>query len=169
VRQGALFAVVAAIAGGLAGTTAGAADHSISQKAIGGARLGLTRAAYLRSFGRPTITTRFGHGMKRMVYADRKFAIYLSRKGRGIAILTSAERYRTKTGVGPCSRLKALKRAYPGRLQVKRRAGHVVAYRLRHLLFVAQAGQVGAVMLANPAFPTSVAVNAGQCGGGEEE
>lgn len=161
--------VFAVLAAGLAVGSAGAPDNRISQRAIGGAGLGLTRAGYIHRFGQPSFTTRFGHGMTRLVYANRELAIYLSRTGRGIAVLTSAKEYRTPAGVGPCSTIAALKKAYPGgRLTVKRRARHVVAYRLRRLLFAAPGGKVGAVMLANSAFPSSVAVNAGQCGGGEE-
>ncbi len=157
------------LAAGLAVSSAGAPGHRINQRAIGQAGLGLTRAGYIHRFGKPSITTRFGRGMTRLVYADREVAIYLSRRGRGIAVLTLAREYRTPAGIGPCSTIAALKKAYPGgRLTVKRRAHHVVAYRLRRLLFAAPGGKVGAVMLANSAFPLSVAVNAGQCGGGEE-
>ena len=168
VRQAASILALCALAATLAGTLGGASDHRVTQKVIGGAKLGLPRSAYIRAFGKPSFTSRFGHGLKRMVYANRELAVYLSRRGRGIAVLTSAKEYRTHAGVGPCSKIRALKKAYRGRLVAKRRAGHIVAYRLRRLLFVAQAGQVGAVMLSNSAFPASVAVNAGQCGGGEE-
>jgi hypothetical protein len=168
-RQGVFLVVFAVVAAGFAVGSVGAPNREISQRAIGGAGLGLTGAGYVHRFGKPSFTTRFGGGMTRLVYADRKVAIYLSRKGRGIAVLTSAKEYRTAAGVGPCSTIAALKKAYPGRLTVKRRAGHVVAYRLRRLLFAAPGGKVGAVMLANSAFPSSVAVNAGQCGGGEED
>jgi hypothetical protein len=168
-RQGVLLVVFAVAAAGFAVGSVGAPNRGISQRAIGGASLGLTRAGYVHRFGKPSFTTRFGGGMTRLVYADREVAIYLSRKGRGIAVLTSAKEYRTPAGVGPCSTIAALKKAYPGRLTVTRRAGHVVAYRLRRLLFAAPGGKVGAVMLANSAFPSSVAVNAGQCGGGEED
>jgi hypothetical protein len=167
-RQGALIVGVAVVASVLAGGSAGAPNHGISQRAIGGAGLGLTRAGYIHRFGKPSFTTRFGSGMTRLAYADRELAIYLSRKGRGIAVLTSAREYRTLAGVGPCSTISALKKAYPGRLAVTKRARVVVAYRLGRLLFAAPSGKVGAVMLADAAFPSSVAVNAGQCGGGEE-
>jgi hypothetical protein len=168
VRQGILIVVFAVVASGLAAGSAGAPNHRISQRAIGGVGLGLTRAGYIHRFGKPSFTTRFGGGMTRLVYADRELAIYLSRRGRGIAVLTSAKEYRTLAGVGPCSTISALKKAYPGRLTVTRRARVVVAYRLRRLLFAAPSGKIGAVMLAAGAFPSSVAVNAGQCGGGEE-
>jgi hypothetical protein len=167
-HRGVLLLVMAVMAGGPAASSATTPGHRITQTAIGGAELGRSRDGYTRMFGRPSFTTRFGHGMTRLVYADRKLAIYLSPNGRGVAVLTSAKEYRTPAGVGPCSTVIALKKAYRERLTVKRRAGHIVAYRLRGLLFAAPSGKVGAVMLANSAFPASVAVDAGQCGAGEE-
>jgi hypothetical protein len=156
------------IVGGLATVSSGASARPISQRAIGGVGLGLPRAGYVHRLGKPTFTTRFGHGMTRIVYVDRELAVYLSRRGRGVSVITSAEKYRTPTGIGPCSTIRALKKAYRGRLRPTRRGGHVVAYRLGRLLFATPSGKVTAVMLARSGFPASVAVNAGQCGGGDE-
>lgn len=166
----ALLPVIFAVAfGGFAAASASAPGSRITQSEIGGVRLGLARKQYVHLLGRPSFTTRFGHGVVRLAFADKKLAVYLSRSGRGVAILTSAERYRTAKGVGPCSAVPALTRAYKGRLVTTRRAGHAVAYRLNHLVFASPSGKVGAVMLAGRGFPVSVAVNAGQCGGGEED
>jgi hypothetical protein len=164
-----ILPVILAIAcGGFAAASAGAPATRITQSSIGGARLGLTRKQYTHLLGRPSFTTRFGHGLVRLAFADKELAVYVSKSGRGVAVLTSAEEYRTVKGVGPCSAVPALKRAYKG-LVATRRAGHAVAYRLKHLVFASPSGKVGAVMLAGRGFPVSVAVNAGQCGGGEED
>jgi hypothetical protein len=154
---------------GFATASASAPQTRITQDRIGGARLGLTRKQYAHLLGRPTFMTRYGHGLVRLVFAKQELAVYLSRSGRGVAILTSADEYRTVRRVGPCSSVSALRRAYKGRLVVKRRAGHAVAYRLDRLVFASPSGKVGAVMLAGRGFSVSVAVNAGQCGSGEED
>jgi hypothetical protein len=160
--------MAAATAAVVVGSSSGAADRQINQRSIGHVPLGLTRTGYVHRLGKATFTTRFGHGLTRLAYADRGLAIYLSGKGRGLAVITSSDHYRTAAAVGPCSTVGALKRAYGARLKPIRRGGHVVAYRLERLLFAAPSGKVGAVMLAKATFSASIAVNAGQCGGGEE-
>jgi hypothetical protein len=169
VRQGVLVLLLATITGTLAADSAGVLDRHISQRAIGGATLGMKRSGYVYKFGKPSFTTRFGNSMTRIVFNNSEFAIYLSRKGRGVAVITSAEEYRTRARVGPCSTVSALKKAYGHRLKAKRRAGRLVGFRLGRLLFTVQSTRVGAVMLANSAFPASVAVNHGQCGSGDED
>jgi hypothetical protein len=164
-----VLGIAAAAAAVVVGSSSGATARQISQRSIGNVPLGLTRTAYLHKLGKATFTTRFEHGLTRLAYVDRGLAIYLSRKGRGLAVITSSDHYRTAAAVGPCSTVRALKRAYGARLKPMRRAGHVVAYRLQRLLFAAPSGKVGAVMLAHLTFPASTAVNSGQCGGGEEE
>lgn len=154
---------------GFATASASIPPGKITQTHIGKARLGLTRAQYTHLFGRPSFATRYGQGMVRLVFANKELAVYLSSKGKGVAVLTSAEEYRTTKRVGPCSTVAALKRAYKGRLVKTMRAGRAVAYRLNRLVFAAPAGKVGAVMLAGRGFSVTEAVNAGQCGGGEEE
>jgi len=164
-----VLAIAAATAAVGAASSSGAPAHQISQRSIGSVPLGLTRAGYLHELGKATFTTRFGHGLTRLAYADRGLAIYLSRKGRGLAVLTSEDEYRTAAAVGPCSTVAALRRAYGVRLKPVRRGSRVVAYRLRRLVFAAPSGKVAAVMLSGSGFPVSVAVNAGPCGGGEGE
>jgi hypothetical protein len=161
--------MAAAAAAVVVGSSSGATARQISQRSIGNVPLGLTRTAYLHKLGKATFTTRFGHGLTRLAYVDRGLAVYLSRKGRGLAVLTSEDEYRTAAAVGPCSTVVALKRAYGTRLQPMRRGSHVVAYRLRRLVFATPSGKVAAVMLSGSGFPVSVVVNAGPCGGGEGE
>jgi hypothetical protein len=168
VRVAVSVAVLVLAASGFAAASPSAPSHRISQRAIGDAPLGLTRRGYERALGRPSITTRFGHSLTRLVYADRELAVYLSRTGRGVAVLTSAKEYRTAAGVGPCSTVASLKRVYGRQLLTQRRAGQVVAYRLGRLVFAARGARVGTVMLAGRGFPATIAVNAGQCGAGEE-
>jgi hypothetical protein len=164
-----VLGIATAAAAVVVGSSSGATARQINQRSIGNVPLGLTRTGYLHKLGKATFTTRFGHGLTRLAYADRGLAIYLSRKGRGLAVLTSEDEYRTAAAVGPCSTVAALKRAYGARLKPMRRGSHVVAYRLRRLVFATPSGNVAAVMLSGSGFPVNVVVNAGLCGGGEGE
>ena len=138
-----LLGVLAIVLTGIATASASAPGGRITQTAIGKAKLGLTQKQYTRLFGRPLFTTRYSHGLVRLVFANKELAVYLSRAGRGIAVLTSAEEYRTARHVGPCSTVSALKRAYKGRLVKTRRAGHAVAYRVNHLVFAPRRARSG--------------------------
>lgn len=169
VRRVVLPALCAIVFAGFAAASASAPGGKITQNAIGGIKLGQTRAQYVHRLGRPSFTTRYSHGLVRLFFEGKELAVYLSRKGKGVAILTSAEEYRTTRHVGPCSTLAALRHAYKGRLIKTHRAGRPVAYRLKRLVFAAPTGAVGAVMLAGRGFSVNIAVNAGQCGGGEED
>jgi len=169
VRRALLAVILVVLFAGFATASASISPGKITQTHIGKAPLGLTRAQYTHRFGKPSFVTRYSHGMVRLVFANKELAVYLSSRGKGVAVLTSAEEYRTTKHVGPCSTVTALKRAYKGRLVKTRRGGRVVAYRLNRLVFAAPGGKVGAVMLAGRGFSASEAINAGQCGGGEEE
>ena len=165
-RGSILIVLLAATAGLSAAPSVGssATGHRIDQHAVGAAPLGLGRAAYVRRLGPVAATTRLPRGLKRLTFERSELDVFLSRSGRGVAILTSERDYRTRAGVGPCSSVRSLKRAYRGRLAVKRKAHVVVAYRLGRLVFAAPYRKVGVVKLASPTFPVKVAVNAVQCG-----
>ena len=97
--------------------------------------------------------------------------VYLGASGRGIAITTADSGYKTATGIGPCSPVDALRRAYGQRLRPKQLKGHteVAAYRVGQLLFtVTPANKIGAVALATTDLPLPAIINGGQCGQSEE-
>ena len=158
---------MATLATSAAGTAAAPA-YQITNRDVGGVRLGATRAQYVRALGRPSYAHRLGDGLTRLAFAKRELFVYLAH-GRGVAVLTSAEEYRTAKKIGPCSTKRALVRAYGGRLQPYRRSGRVVAYRIRNLVFAVPSGRVGAVLLANRHTGAQLAVNASQCGTPGEE
>jgi hypothetical protein len=87
-----------------------------------------------------------------------------------VGILTSDKQFKTAKGVGPCSTVAALKAAYGSRLSSVRVASAqgIAAYRMGSLNFVVSGDRVGNVMLASPRVPLSIALNAAQCGVGEE-
>ena len=73
-----VLGMAAATAAVVVGSSSGAADRQINQRSIGNVPLGLTRTGYVHRLGKATFTTRFGHGLTRLAYADRGLAIYLS-------------------------------------------------------------------------------------------
>jgi hypothetical protein len=169
-RASAAGVLAGALALGAPGTAA-TPPYRLDGTSIGGIRLGLSAAQYRKLFRERPIVTRFAGGVTRLVFDRRELHVYLGRKGRGIGILTRAREYRTAKGVGPCSSLAKLRRAYRGRLRAYRSGPtrHVVAYRLGRLVFGVASGFVGNVMLATPRLPVRTAVNAPQCGVGEVE
>jgi hypothetical protein len=116
-----LLAVAVAVAGFFAlrdrqtGTTA----PSISAASIAGAPLGLKPMEYKNLFGRPwrQDTTKISEH-SRLTFRDRKVAVYF--KGltdTAVEITTWNSGYKTAAGIGPCSTIRDLKRAYGSRLR----------------------------------------------------
>jgi hypothetical protein len=155
-----------------AATVATAATRPIGPSSIAGARLGQLRADYVSALGPVRFMTRLPHGLTRLSFGDGEVHVLLaSSTGKGVGVLTSDSEYRTAKGVGPCSAVAALKSAYGDQLSPYRlgTARSIVAYRLGSLAFVVSGERIGSVMLASPRVPLSIALNAAQCGVGEEE
>lgn len=107
------------------------------------------------SFREPEIAPR--HGGLVEVYSR-------GASGRIAAIVVTDRRWRTATGVGPCSTLSTLLRAYGRHLVPIRLAGRVAAYRFGNLFFAAGAGaRVSAVQLSSPSLGPWLASNAPAC------
>jgi hypothetical protein len=165
--------LAAATAMGLAAGAAASVGPArlIGGSSVGGARLGMARAAYGAILGKPTFSTRYADGTARLTFRNGAVHVYLTRSTRrGFALMTADERYRTSAGVGPCSSITQLRHAYGGSLTAVRlsRNGRTVGYRWRALLFVVNTNRVGLVMLASRTVPVRLAVNAASCGIGEE-
>jgi hypothetical protein len=110
--------------------------------------------------------------LTRLSFGDGEVHVYLaSSTGKAVGILTSDKDFKTPAGVGPCSSVAALKAVYGNRLSSVRLApAHgIVAYRIGPLAFVLSGDRIGNVMLASSRLPLSIALNAAQCGVGEEE
>lgn len=90
------------------------------------------------------------------MFGSRNLAVYLparptSPAPRGRAIVVPGRLYRTKAGVGPCSKLATLESAYGDLMKPLRASGKIVAYRVGNLVFGAERpGEVTGVMLARP-------------------
>jgi hypothetical protein len=91
----------------------------ITQSAIHGARLGLPASAYKRLLIPPAITPGFGRakdldsGYTSIWFGQRKVAVYFAPGSkRGTILTTWNAAYRTAAGIGPCSTIEAMKKAY---------------------------------------------------------
>jgi hypothetical protein len=105
-------------------------EPTITPTAIAGAKLGLGKVAYARRLGRPVRFEAAGGGdmiepgfqqpsdYSRLVFAKRKMDVYFQGGiDRAIIITTWNKAYRTAEGVGPCSTLTQVTKAYRKRLR----------------------------------------------------
>jgi hypothetical protein len=165
----ALVLVILAIA--VAPALGAGSKDLITSTAVAGAPLGVSQAQYTSALGPVSFTTTYTGGVRRISYDHGELSVYL-RNGVGFALMTSAKEYRTRAGIGPCSPIASVKRVYGKHLIPVRLPGSkgIVGYRYGHLLFVGPARVVATVMLAadSPAN-LRLALNAPQCGAGEED
>jgi hypothetical protein len=170
-KSGFVLVCVVAVLTAAAAAVAGVASHRITPSSIAGVRLGLNQAAYESTLGKSDYATRYADGLTRLSFQKGKVQVYLaSPGGRGLAVITAGDQYKTDRGIGPCSAAADLKRIY-GRKLVSIRLGRarpVVAYRIGALLFVSPGPRIALVALTTSSFPVSIAVNAPACGAGEE-
>jgi hypothetical protein len=138
-----LVAAGAAAAGSILATRDGGPPRpvAISQNAIAGVGLGMTKSAYKHSYGvgyREDVFTLPNFDV--LIFQYRKLSVYFDRTTRRAIIITTWNRnYRTSVGVGPCSSIQQLKSAYGSALRPSRwntLHGKVYAYTVgKNLLF----------------------------------
>jgi hypothetical protein len=170
-RRGLVFLVAATLLVGV-GTAGAAENHVITANSVAGAPLDAKQRDYTRLLGRLHFTTKFANGLTRLEYKKGAIHVFISRAtGRGVGLLTSADEYRTASGVGPCSPLTKLHAAYGSRLRpVKdKTTQRVFAYKVGTITFVATGPAVGSVLVTNGRVPLRTAVNGASCGAGEED
>jgi hypothetical protein len=155
------LALALAILGG-----ASASTFLITQTSMGGAPLGKSRAFYRAAFPPPVFRESLEGGLDRLTFGSLSLQAYFRRSGAGaIGLLTWNRRFHTAAGIGPCSPLTALRRAYGRQLKPFRLGGRVAAYRLGRLIFtVGATGKVGVVQLSTRALSLFTALNALRCG-----
>jgi len=120
-----------------AGTSA-----SITQTTLKGAPLAKTKAFYRAHYGSAGRLDRLQDGLERLVFPGLEIEVYFRPKqGAGaVGLLTWSPKLRTAEGVGPCSTLASLQKAYGNLLVSIRVAGQskVVAYRVGKLSFITE-------------------------------
>jgi tRNA A-37 threonylcarbamoyl transferase component Bud32 len=138
-------AVVVAAAGlSIGGTLVWESTHgataAISETAISGATLGLDANAYEEHFGKPWSRSLLESGHLKLTFTRPKVGVYF--KGltdTAVEMTTWNKAYRTAEGVGPCSTIGQVKRAYGSRLKPSSHntiAGETYAYTVdRRLIF----------------------------------
>lgn len=139
-------------------------NRTITQTSIGGALLGLSRQAYVRTFGTPRVDLLEG-GITALVFTRLGVVVYL-RGNAGAAINTSGRTFRTSAGIGPCSPVRALMAAYGAQLRKLPTSGPVSLYRLGSLVFRVDRPRqrVGAVTLGRGSLARLIAGNSIDCG-----
>jgi Protein kinase domain len=99
--------------GGHSAPTSPTGQTGISQTAIAGTALGRNAAYYEHLLGPYRETTLQGPGYPTLAFQEPQMAVYFPRKGAGAIIITTWNRgFRTDRGIGPCSTIAALKKAY---------------------------------------------------------
>jgi hypothetical protein len=160
-RVGICVVVVALCATPVAG--AQAVGH-ITQSSIAGIHLGASQAR-ARALTKPVRLDRLEDGYVRLVSPRQKLESYFRTGTKGVAVVTTwNRRLKTDKGIGPCSTVSALKRAYGPRLVPFRQGGRIVAYRLGNLIFTAEGGnRIGVVALGRGTQAVYVALSATEC------
>jgi hypothetical protein len=147
-------ALVAVVPGALA-----AAGATVSPAAIGGARVGLSHAAYTRIFGPPATVEFLENAYSRLVFTRRQVEVYFHGKiDAGVVVGTWNRSDRTAEGIGPCSAVKTLQDAYGARLARALVGGSFAGYRLGALVFAVDAGRIRAISLKTSSAPLFVAI-----------
>lgn len=141
-----------------------AGSHLITQKSIGGGKLGQSRAAYKAAFGRPMPVENLEGGLTRLRYQKGAIEVYFktgTNSGRNIVATSKA--YKTAKGVGPCAKATAVKKAYPSAVKVTL-AGGEYAYRLgSKLWFEIEFGKIASVALGEGKSTAWIASNSPAC------
>ena len=137
----------------------------ITQAYIAGIHLGASQARARASMTRPVRLDRLEDGYRRFVSPGEKLESYFRTGTKGVAVVTTWNRQLTTAqGIGPCSTVAALKRAYSGRIVPFRQGGRIVAYRLGNLIFTVEGGKrVGVVALGRGTQAVYVALSATEC------
>jgi hypothetical protein len=137
----------------------------ITQSSVAGIHLGASQAGARALMTKPVHLDRLEDGYVRLVSPRQKLESYFRTGTRGVAVVTTwSRRLRTGKGVGPCSTVAALKRAYAGRLAPFRQGGRIVAYRLGNLIFTVEGEKrVGVVALGRGTQAVYVALSATEC------
>jgi hypothetical protein len=138
----------------------------ITQSSVAGIHLGASQPQARALMTKPVRLDRLEDGYLRLVSTSEKLESYFRAGTKGVAVVTTWNRQlTTDEGIGPCSTVTALKRAYSGRLVPFRQGKRIVAYRLGNLIFTVEGGwRVGVVALGRGTQAVYVALSATECG-----
>jgi hypothetical protein len=162
-RPVAVVLIVASLVATGAASARSAVD--IAQLRLAAIRLGDSQGRARAQLKKPVRLDRLEDGYVRLASPGEKVEAYFRTGTKGVAVVTTWNRQLTTAqGIGPCSTVTALKRAYDGRLVPFRQGGRIVAYRLGNLIFTVEGGRrVGVVALGRAQQAVYVALNATEC------
>lgn len=110
---GAALSALVVTRSGHSGVIAPTGQTGISQTAIAGTRLGQGAAYYTHLLGPSRKSTLDGPGYPYLSFQQPEMAAYFPAKGTGAIVITTWNKhYRTSKGIGPCSTIAAMKKAY---------------------------------------------------------
>ena len=110
---GAAFATIVSTAGGAAARTA--SSPAISQTKVAGLKTGLSADVYKARLGSSRTRVLQGPDYPTLVFDEARVAVYFPKGGaRSIIITTWDKKYKTSKGIGPCSTIAQMKKAYGG-------------------------------------------------------
>jgi hypothetical protein len=137
----------------------------ITRSSVAGIHLGTSQTQARALMTKPVRLDRLEDGYLRLVSTSEKLESYFRAGTKGVAVVTTWNRQlTTDEGIGPCSSVTALKRAYGRRLVPFRQGGRIVAYRLGNLIFTVEGGRrVGGVALGCGTQAVYVALSATEC------
>jgi hypothetical protein len=135
------------------------------QSYVAGIQLGASQPQARALMTKPVRLDRLEDGYLRLVSTSEQLEAYFRAGTKGVALVTTWNRQlTTDKGIGPCSSVTALKRAYGGRLMPFRQGARIVAYRLGRLIFTVEGGRrVGVVALGRGTQAVYVALSATEC------
>ena len=137
----------------------------ITPSSIAGIHLGAGQVQARALMTKPVRLDLLEDGYVRLVSPRQKLESYFRTGTMGVTVVTTWNRQlKTAAGVGPCSTVAGLKRAYGARLVPIRQGGRIVAYRLGGLIFTVEGGRrVGVVALGRGTQAVYVALSATEC------
>ena len=136
----------------------------ITKTAIGKGKLGQTRKAYRKAYGKPIRADALEDSFVRIVYPDRVDVYFKNGGNKGRYIVVASSDFQTKKDVGPCSTAAQVKSAYPSAKKIKL-AGKEYAYRIgsSKLWFEIESKKVAAVALGADKQAAFMAANTVPC------
>jgi hypothetical protein len=152
------------VAGIVATAALAAGSHTITKTSIGKGKLGKTKAVYKKAYGKPRSVDNLEGGFTRLAYPHRVEVYFKTGGSRGRYIVVTSKLFKTTKGIGPCSKAKSVKKAYPAAVKVKL-AGTEYAYRLGKKLWLEVEGKkIAAAALGSGKQTAWIASNSPSCG-----
>jgi hypothetical protein len=137
----------------------------ITKASIGKGKLGQSRAAYKKAYGKPRSVEKLEGGLTRLRYQHGTIEVYFKTGANsGRYIVVRSRGYKTAKGVGPCAKGSAVKKHYRSAVKVSLASRNEFAYRLgSKLWFDIESGKIATVALGVGKKTAWIASNSPAC------